>query len=358
MLGKFKDKIFSKTLITVLLVLFALSLFLFWGWWVKQYNKLWGFYYVYKGDKFYHSGKLQKAIDNYNLGLKHYPEHSKARCNLGNIYVIYEDYLSAVDNYDKALKYSPNFIICRMNLGIVEAEKLADYDSAIDNYEKIIASHPRVWHIPFIFNNKKSTKINKGIAYYNMGLAYRGKSFAVAKDPVLAARYLYKAKESYQKALKILKRDFDTQYNLALTDHLLGNYDEAGKNYCKAIGLKPMQFESHYNLALLLRTMGYYKESLEELEKAGLLIDSDGADANKIRYIFDVLNDVNTRLNDQRRDLDSIYEVVDAKDTTSKVKDDEEIIYVNGKVQTDAGDKNISHIIKTMKKCNSRPLFE
>ena len=104
--------------------------------------------------------------------------------------------------------------------------------------------------------------------------------------------------------------------------------------------------------------MGYYQESLEELEKAGLLIDSDGADANKVRYIFDVLNDVNTRLNESKRAVDTGYEVVDAKDTTSEVKDDEEIIYVNGKVQTDAGDKNLAHIIKTMKKCNSRPLFE
>ena len=357
MFKRIGGKIFSKTFIIVLIVLLGLSVFVFWGWWVKQYNKLWGFYYIYKGDKFYHSGKLQKAIDNYNLGLRHYPEHSIARCNLGNIFVDYEDYLSAVDNYEKALKYTPNFIICRMNLGIVEAEKLADYDNAIANYEQIIKSHPRVWWIPFIFNNRKSTKVNKGIAYYNMGLAYRGKYFTALDDPILAAQYLHKAKESYLKALKILKRDFDTQYNLALVEHLLGDYDDAGKDYCKAIQLKPMQFEPHYNLALLLRTMGYYTESLEELEKAGLLIDSEGADPNKIKYIFDVLNDVNTRIIETRRgDFD--YEVVDTKDTAANVDDDkEEIIYVNGKVKTDVGE-NGNQILKTMSKCTARPLFK
>lgn len=356
MFKRLRESLFSKTVITVLLILFVASAFFFWGWYVKQYNKLWGYYYVYKGDKFYHSGKLQKAIDNYNLGLKYYPEHSKARCNLGNIFVIYEDYLSAIENYETALKYSPNFIICRMNLGIVQAEKLANYDAAIINYEKIIKSHPRIWWIPFIFNNKRSTKINKGIAYYNMGLAYRGKSFAVAHDNVLATKYLQSSKESYQKALKILKRDFDTQYNLALTDHLLKNYDEAGLNYCKAINLKPMQFEPHYNLALLLRTLGYYQESLEELEKAGLLIDSGGADPVKIKYIYDVLNDVNMRIIETRRG-DFYYEIADAKDQTTDLNDAQEIIYANGKVKTDTGDSE-AQILKTMRRCSSKVLFK
>ena len=172
--GKKATKII--TLVIVLLIL--LSVFVFWGWYLKQINKARGMYYVYEGDKAFKEQKLQKAIDNYNRGLRLYPEHAKARCNLGNIYVMYEDFLSATGSYEEALKYKPDFIVCRMNLGIVEAEKLSNYDSAIRNYDTIIKTKPT---IPLIFSNWKSTKQNRAIASYNKGLAFRGKSIYVGE---------------------------------------------------------------------------------------------------------------------------------------------------------------------------------
>ena len=120
---RFLKKLFEKTVPKVIagifILLFLLSLFVFWGWYVKQVNKVFGMYYVYKGDKAYKAHKLDKAIKFYKTGLERYPEHSLARCNLGNIYVKYEDYFSAVEQYEEALKYDPKFIVCRMNLGIV-----------------------------------------------------------------------------------------------------------------------------------------------------------------------------------------------------------------------------------------------
>ena len=81
----------------------------------RQIDKIRGVYYVHKGDKFLKKRKLQKAINYYNRALNLYPEHYGAWYNLGNIYVVYEDYYSAVDAYEKAFEYNPKMIIARMS---------------------------------------------------------------------------------------------------------------------------------------------------------------------------------------------------------------------------------------------------
>ena len=132
-----------------------------------------GFYYIYRGDRFYAKGELNNAVKYYNIGLKEYPGHSQARCNLANIYVSYEDYSSAVEEYKTALKYKPKYMACRMNLGIILAETLSEYDEAISEYQKVADTKRFSIAIPFIYDSKKPTKDNKEYAYYNMGLAYR-----------------------------------------------------------------------------------------------------------------------------------------------------------------------------------------
>ncbi|MDR1168283.1 MAG: tetratricopeptide repeat protein [Heliobacteriaceae bacterium] len=340
----------------VLSVLFTLLLiggiaaiwFLFPDFSRKQVNKLFGVYDVYKGDNAYRRMKLQRAIDYYNNALRLYPEHYEAWYNLGNIYVVYEDYYSAADAYEKSIEHNPKFIMARMNYGIVASEKLGDFDAAINQYQAIIELKPKLISIPFIFNNRKSTKINKGIAYYNMGVAYKQKSIYADDNEELRYRSLQNALKSYQEAVKVLKKDYDARYNLALTYHLLGDYHDAGLNYCKAISLAPMNYEAHYNLAILLRHLKYYKESLDEMQKATSLITISDGISNRQRYVFDVMNEL-TRL---------IYSDTD-KTFLEKIDDEPaasgEITYINGRlVASEALDKAI---LKNFKTCGSRAIF-
>lgn len=346
---RFLKKTTTKVAALVLILLFFLCLFIFWGWFVTQFNKLWGFYYVYEGDKFYRRAQLQKAINYYKIGLKKFPGHSKARCNLGNIYVTYEDYYSAVDEYEKALQYDPRYIVCRMNLGLVLSQKLADYDQAIQEFKTITNSRPLLFYIPFIYNNVSSVKTNKGRAYYNMGLAYRGKSLFMGEKTSISNNYLTKARESYLSALKILKKDYNTLYNLALVNHLLGNYKEAGLGYCKAIELKPLNYDAHYNLALLLMHLHMPKESLLELEKAGLILDTEG-DANIARYVYDVLNQASQQVVNM-----GDYEYLAQRITTNSSEQDK-VTFVNGKV---VGSADLDRaILRNMKTCTAKGYFE
>ena len=343
-------KIFSGLFTFLFIILIGGLIYLHPAFFNKQIDKVRGMYYVHKGDVAFKKLKLQKAINYYNRAVALYPEHYGAWYNLGNIYVVYEDYYSAVDAYEKAFEYNPKMIIARMNYGIVSAEKLGDFDGAIDQYNEIIKTKRHLLSIPFVYSNRKSYKVNKGLAYYNKGVAYKQKSVYIEDDWEYRRQYLLKALEAYKEACKILKNDYDARYNLALTYHLLGDYKEAGLTYCKAIELSPMNYEAHYNLAILLIHLKYYKESLEELEKATTLVANNGVNVvTRQRYIFDVMNDV-TRTILANTDSNLVEKLSEEPSENSKVT------YVNGKiVLTDELD---NAIIKNFKICGSKEIFQ
>ena len=285
----------TKIFLTLLFIVFLLSLYFCRHWYSIQYHKAVGFYFVHKGDKAYKNREYQKAIELYKVALRNYPGHSRASCNLGNIYVSFENYYEAVNSYERALKYSPNFMVCRMDLGIILSEKMANYDKAIQEYGRVINAKPFTINIPLVYNNAKAAKTNRGIAYYNMGLAYRGKSVFMGERSHISRKYLRKAKDSYKNAEKYLKNDYDNTFNMALTDHMLGDYAAAANEYCKAINIYPDRFEAHYNFALLLRSMHLNKESLEEFEKTTMLLDYNG-NKSKNKYIFGIINEIKRRI--------------------------------------------------------------
>lgn len=312
----------------IIIIGFVASLFFAKDFYLRQYHKCIGFYFVHKGDVSYKNKKYQKAVDYYRTALYHYPGHSRASCNLGNIYVSFENYYDAVSAYENALKYSPDYMICRMDLGIILSEKMADYDKAIQEYGKVINSHPFLINIPFIYNNKTNANINKGIAYYNMGLAYRGKAVYMSDKSAASLKYLRQARDSYKKALKYLKNDFDTNYNLGLTNHLIGDYQQAGVYYCKAVNINPESFEAHYNFALLLRSMHLNKEALSEFEKAAMLINPDIKD-EKYKYIYGIINETKRRIINEGE-----YDYIKKRVDLTSLPDDE-IQYYKGKVILD-----------------------
>lgn len=343
-------KLFTKTFFVIFILLSVLCIFFYWGWFEKQIDKVYGMYYVYKGDKAYKKAQLQKAIDYYNQGLALYPEHYGAQFNLGNIYVVYEDYYSAAEAYEKAIEYNKYFTLARMNLGIISAEKLGDFDGAISQYQAIVDSKRHLWFIPFVFSNKKSEKINRGIAYYNMGLAYREKSMYLDDKTESQLPYLQKSIKAYKNALKVLKKNYDATYNLALAYHLMGDYQNAGLNYCKAIEIEPMNYEAHYNLAVLLRHLKMYKEALNELEKATVLVSNDKYNSNTSVYVFDVLNDVSNTMvvNNQYKNL--IEKVDDEPSKTNSITS------VHGKiVATEALDRAM---LKNFRTCETKDFFD
>lgn len=319
----------------------------------KQVNKVIAVWYVYKGDKYYKQLKMNRAIKSYQKALELYPEHYGAWNNLGNIYVVYEDYFSAVDAYEQAFEHNPKMIVARMNYGIVSAQKLGDFDGAINQYDEILKIKRHLFSIPLVYSNRRSYKANRGLAYYNKGVAYKQKSIYLDYEYENRRQFLIKALEAYKQACKILKWDYDARYNLALTYHLLGDYPEAGLAYCKAIEISPMKYDAHYNLAILLMHLKYYKESLDELKKATeLLIDSSDNSTERQRYIFDVMYNVTrTVLSNEENEL-----VEELPDEDKEPDLTDKLTYVKGKIVMSKALDNL--IMKNLKRCKVKKIFK
>jgi len=273
-------------LVAVVVVLFMFSATVFLC--VKNVG---AFCYVYIGDEYVKKHKFEEAIDFYQRALELYPRHVKARYNLGNIYVAYEDFDSAIECYEKALSYNPNYINARISLGLILAEEKTNPDMAIDEYNKVVQYHPILINIPLIYNNVKNITEGKAIAYYNMGLAYRDKSLMQIQDSMEARDFLNQAADCYRESLKLQPKNYNAQYNLALTYHLLENYTQAIEDYCQAMFIAPLNYESYYNLAVLLRQKGRYSEAMEEFKNAGNLSNLEG-DTYKSSFIYGVLGEV------------------------------------------------------------------
>ena len=360
-------------LIPITLIILAIAGYYFkiepWhNWCDRQINKVKGTWHIYNGDKALEksrekdaniSKELSTAIKLYTKGLKEYPEHYQARCNLANIYVLFEDYSSAVEEYKKALTYKPDYMECRMNLGILEADELSRYDEAIEEYQNVADLKPKGINIPYIYNNTDAIKENEINAYYNMGLAYRGKTLFTTRDRLKNNQYLVEAVHAYNKAVEAYNKhykfsrdrnNYDVLYNLALTHHLLGNKKEAGLNYCKAIESSPMQYEAHINLGILLDSIGRHTEAIEEYNKAGLLIEE--GDYETIKYLNNLINDSYKKNAIMKETNISLY-----GNNENKNQDEEITIYLkNGKFHIKEEKESVFK--NRMKKCSSKKIFK
>lgn len=295
---------------------------------MNQLDKVKGIYYVYKGDKAYKEMKLHEAIVYYNKGLKLYPKHYGAWNNLGNMYVVYEDYFSALHAYSQAFKHNPKMMVARMNYGIIASEKMGNFDEALEQYQKVIETDRRLIKIPYVFNNKLSSKENRAIAYYNKGVTYRMKSLYANDDLEAQRKYLNKAIESYEKSIEIFPDSYDAQYNLGIIYHQIGDYDRAGLCYCKAISLAPMNYEAHYNMAVLLKKLKHYREAYEEIDKAVTLITASSESTAIQQYAAIVMNEITRDVYqnpEYRKYLERILAEEEAKLAEHGVKDEKDL---------------------------------
>ena len=316
------------------------------------------YYYVDKGDKEYLRQNLIGAINYYKIALDLYPGHSKASYNLGNIFSVYEDYANAISYYEHALKYKPNFMNARIALGIILTEKYFEYDRAIKEYQTTIDNAPMYVNIPMIYNNGGYVAYNKSVAYHNMGLAYKWKSLIYGQDKLEIRTHLQNAVNAYKEAIKLTPNTensedkntlnpydtYDSYFNLALSLQLLGEYNEAKKVYCKCIHMRPLDYDVHYNLAILLKEQHNFLDALLELEKAALIVDSEG-DGFKTRYIYDVLSETSKKLYAQE-DYQMLKEKLDKDPIRSY-----EPTFVNGKIV--ASEELDKAILKNMRTCHA-----
>lgn len=336
---------FAKVTSILLIIAFALSVFFYFDFYKRQIYKVKGYYLVYKGDKAFKKKHFQEAIYFYERAIKFHPKHYKAMCNLANIYVTYEDYHSAIKNYEKALKVKPDYDVARIDYAIILSE-IYKTDDAIEQYKNVIETEPKFIKIPFLVDSKKSYKYNRGVAYYNMGLAYKTKSLLAGLNKSASRKYLKKASESYEEAVEILQ-SYNAHYNLALIYHMLRDTNQAGYHYCKAISISPMEFEAHFNHGVLLAELEQYFAASEEFKRAALLLNIDGS-SEQAKYLYDVLSEVNQKISINDKDREYIKKMNDEEIADFKYKAGKLVVFDN---------KNEEKYIEKFKVCMGKEIF-
>ncbi len=340
-------KIFSKAFIIAALFIIGVIIIALHSNIDAQVKKGLSFYQVYQGDTYYRQTEYQKAIENYQKALEIYPDHIKARYNLGNIYVAYEDYKSAEKCYRHVIKIDPEFYNARINLGIILSEHIKDYDEAIKHYTKVIDSKKIVISIPLIYNNSEYIRLNKAVAHYNRALVYH--SQAIVDNFVKKGRQKFwkKAVKDYEKAIEYNDKSYENHYNLGLTYHLLKRFNKAVESYCNAIAIDPLGYEAHYNLGILLMKKMKYKDAITEFEKAGLILDANG-EINKSKLIYYRLEEAVQKVVILKGDDHYSRKSEKAKTPPDKIQ----ITYVNGIVKlTEEYDKNFIEYMKSNNSC-------
>ncbi|WP_425361148.1 tetratricopeptide repeat protein [Candidatus Tisiphia endosymbiont of Stenodema calcarata] len=99
--------------------------------------------YFEKANTLAMDGKLQEAIDYYDLAIKHKPDYAEAYYNKGVALNKLDKLQESIDSLDLAIKYKPDYVKAYYNKGIVlkELGKYSQSEEAFSKAERLRTKH-------------------------------------------------------------------------------------------------------------------------------------------------------------------------------------------------------------------------
>jgi tetratricopeptide (TPR) repeat protein len=189
-----------------------------------------------------------KAIADYDQGLKLQPDDAEAYNNRGSAYNGKSQYDRAIADFDQALKLKPDLAEAYNNRGFAYYYQ-GEYDRAIEDLNQALKLKP-----------------DSAAAYTNRGLAYAGKGDTA------------RAIADYDQALK-LKPDLAEAYNnRGAAYNGKGEYDRAIADFDQALKLKPDYAEAYTSRGYAYYSKGDTDRAIADYEQA-LRVEPDYAAA-------------------------------------------------------------------------------
>ena len=245
-------------------------------------------------------GKLDKAINEYNLSLTksgdnqevltsleniwkqkilQNPNDAEAHANLGAVYQKKNDFNAALSEYTKAEDLNPSNITTRLNLGtLYQAQK--DYETAIEAYDTIIDVNPN-YMLAYLYKAQCYRALgNKDAAMQNYKLALNLQpSNQSIKDEMFE---MYEDSMSQEEKLAYLYQQIqnepsnaDIAYRYAYELHKAGRISDAITYYNQSIKLNPKYENAYINLAQAYQQKGDFDKARSILTDAkGLFPES------------------------------------------------------------------------------------
>jgi protein O-GlcNAc transferase len=182
-------------------------------------------------------GDPAKAISFISRATELKPDYQEAFYNLGNTYLMLNNFIEAEKAFKKSLELNPENPAAYSNLGNA-LRKQDRHDEAILNFQKAVELEP-----------------DYAIAYYNLG-----NTFVSKKMPDKAIPY-------YKKAVSIQPDFVQAYFNLGNSLNETASFSEAEHNFRIALGLRPDWIEAMHNLGNTLLFQFKIKEAIEVFNK-------------------------------------------------------------------------------------------
>lgn len=227
-------------------------------------------------------GKINDAIDAYNITVREKHDHFNALSNLGGLlanigrHAEAELWLrraiqinkksaetftnlgvalhnqgkvdEAIESYRRAIQIDPTFSGAHYNLGNA-LNSQSNYDAAIESYRRTISLNP---HHAAAHNNLNDTLRDQGALNRANTLRDQGK--------------LLECQSLYQQVIALEPENADAHLNLALAFQYQGELDAATASYRSALKIDPENGDARMAMALLLLRMGALNQGWDGYE--------------------------------------------------------------------------------------------
>lgn len=212
--------------------------------------------YNNRGEYYYQQGELEKALADYNEGIRIQPNQPSPYNNRAIIYYKRKQYDLALKDIEKALSIEPEYAAAYNNKGNIYYN-IPDYDSAIVAFQKAVTlfeNYPTAWcNLGSSYLQKGDlqsalTNYKKALQYdpnYDEPIRYMGLAYMRMDSLDLAYQYFTKAQQlnPSSEALKILSDEYLKRGSKAFTER---DIDKSLSLYNKASEVMPDYAEPYY----------------------------------------------------------------------------------------------------------------
>ena len=217
-------------------------------------------------------GKIEEAIEQYEVALRIRPGLSLTHSSLANALLRAGRIQEAIEHYEQAVRITPDFADAHYSLGVALA-KTGNIQGAISHYEDALRVKPDYAEA---HNNLGGAligigRVPEGIEHFQQALRINP-DFAEAHCNLGTALFMAgKIGDSighFEQALRIKPDYADAHCNLGYALLQAGNSEEAIKHLQEVLRLQPNIAEAHYNLGNAFLQRGRAQEAIGQYEDA------------------------------------------------------------------------------------------
>ena len=182
------------------------------------------------GNQFYAQGLLQKAEESFQRALRIQPTYPEAKYMLALVHLHLNQHSAALREASEALAENPFFTECYNVRGMVHA-RLGNYDLALAEFQAVLGDinfpTPEVAHfnIGKVFWEQQAC--GDAVIHFRRALEVNptmGKAWRLLGDCQDQMGHLGPARESYEKAIELMKDDVRPMYRLGLLCFQQGDF--------------------------------------------------------------------------------------------------------------------------------------